>query len=142
MFSKQGMSPDPEKVKTIRAWPAPKDRAEVKSFLQTCQFCSRYMRGAKGETYSDVTKPLRELTRQGVWFKWTEECDKSFKRLKEMLVSDTVLVSKDTKRSTRLYVDHGPNGVCATIAQRYDVPGEKKPEWRPVTHSSRTLTGA
>ena len=27
VFSKQGMSPDPEKVKTIRAWPAPKDRA-------------------------------------------------------------------------------------------------------------------
>ena len=100
------------------------------------------MRGAKGETYNDVTKPLRELTRQGVWFKWTEEFDKRFKRLKEMLVSDTVLVSYDTKRSTRLYVDHGPNGVCATIAQRYDVPWEKKPEWRPVTHGSRTLTGA
>ena len=92
------------------------------------------MRGAKGENYSDVTNPLRELTRQGVWFKWTEEFDKRFKRLKEMLVSDTVMVSYNTKLSTRLYVDHGPNGVCATIAQRYDVPGEKKPEWRPVSH--------
>ena len=142
VFNKQGMSPDPEKVKTIKAWPAPKDKSEVKSFLQTCQFSSRYMRGAPGETYSDVTKPLRELTRQGVWFKWTDECEQSFKKLKKMLVSDSVLVSYDTKRATRLYVDHGPHGVCATVGQRYDVPGERKPQWRPVTHGSRTLTEA
>lgn len=102
---------DPEKVKTIKAWLAPVDKAEVKSFLQTCQFSSRYMKGSQGEIYSDVTKPLRDLIRQGVWFKWTEACDRSFKRLKEMLVSDMVLVSYDTKRATRLYVDHGPNGV-------------------------------
>ena len=142
VFSRQGMSPDPEKVKTIKAWPVPKDKSEVKSFLQTCQFCSRYMRGAKGETYSDVTKPLRELTRQGVWFKWTEECEQSFHRLKEMLISDTVLVAYDTKRVTRLYVDHGPDGLASTVGQRYDVAGERKPQWRPVTHSSRTLTEA
>ena len=30
VFNKQGMSPGPEKVKTIRAWPAPKDKSEVK----------------------------------------------------------------------------------------------------------------
>ena len=28
------------------------------------------------------------------------------------------------------------------MAQRYDVPGERKPQWRPVTHGSRTLTEA
>ena len=104
-------------METIRAWPAPKDKSEVKSFLQTCQFSSRYMRGGPGETYSDVTKPLRELTRQGVWFKWTEECARSFRRLKEMLISDTVLVSYDTKRPTRLYVDHGPHGVMGYVPQ-------------------------
>ena len=38
VFNKQGMSSDPEQVKTIRRWPAPKDKSEVKSFLQTCQF--------------------------------------------------------------------------------------------------------
>ena len=66
-----------------------------------------------------MTNLPRELTKQGVWFKWTEKCDKSFKRLKEMLVSDRVLVSYNTKRSTQLYLEHGPNGVCATVAQRY-----------------------
>ena len=100
------------------------------------------MRGAAGETYSDVTRPLRELTRQGVWFKWSEECQKAFQKLKNMLVADTVLVNYDTRRAPRLYVDHGPVGIGATVAQRYDVPGQTQPDWRPVTHNSRTLTKA
>ena len=35
VFSRQGMSPDPEKVKMIKGWPSPQDKSEVKSFLQT-----------------------------------------------------------------------------------------------------------
>ena len=78
IFSEQGMSPDPEKVENIRAWPEPKDKSEVKSFLQTVQFCAPYMRMGQGETYSDITGPLRKLTRHGTHFKWTEECRRSF----------------------------------------------------------------
>ena len=142
VFSKQGMSPDPSKVAIIKDWPAPKDKAEVKSFLQTVQFCSGFMRPDTGETYSDITKPLRELTTHGKWFKWSEECEKSFKRLKELLCSDTVLMSYDPERSTRLYVDHGPDGVASTVTQRYDVPGKREPEYRPVAYKSRSLKPA
>jgi hypothetical protein len=141
IFSKQGMSPDPEKVSTIKAWPVPKDKAEVKSFLQTVQFSGAYMKPKQG-TYSDVTKPLRDLTRQGVWFKWTKECEDSFKQLKDLLCDKTVLVCYDPKRFTRLYVDHGPEGVASTVAQRYDTPGGREPEYRPVAYSSRSLKEA
>ena len=142
IFSKQGMSPDPEKVETIKQWPEPKDKSEVKSFLQTVQFCAPYMRMGGEETYSDVTGPLRKLTRHGVHYKWTEECGKSFQKLKNQLSSDTVLMNFDTARETRLYVDHGPDGVASTIAQGYKVPGERAQQWRPVYHTSRALTQA
>ena len=33
MYSKAGMSPDPEKVKLIHNWLEPKEKSEVKSFL-------------------------------------------------------------------------------------------------------------
>ena len=62
VFSKQGMSPDPEKVKTIQDWPVPEDKAAVKSFLQTCQFSQEFMGPGPRRTYSDVTLPLRRCT--------------------------------------------------------------------------------
>ena len=136
------MSPDPQKVADIKAWTAPKDKAEVKSFLQTVQFSSAFMRPRGGKTYSDLTKPLRDLTRHGVWYKWTTECQKSFKDMKELLCSDTVLAGYDPKRFTRVYVDHGPDGVASTVAQRYDLPGKQEPEFRPVAYISRSLKPA
>ena len=65
------MSPDPDKVDTIKGWPAPEDKTALKSFLQTIQFCSPYMRAGEGQTYSDITAPLRQLTAQEKHFKWT-----------------------------------------------------------------------
>ena len=68
------LSPDPAKVDIIKDWPEPEDKAAVKSFLQTVQFCAPYMKGRQGKTYADITAPLRSLTSRGKHFKWTEEC--------------------------------------------------------------------
>ena len=113
IFSKEGMSPDPEKVNHIRNWPPPKDKSEVKSFLQTVQFCAAYMRPGGSRT-----EPLRVLTNKNVWFKWTKECQKSFEELKSLLCSSTVLANYELHRKTRLYVDHGPFGVASTKTEQ------------------------
>ena len=62
VYSCQGMSPDPAKVQIIKDWPAPGSKSEIKSFLQTVQFCAVFMRPGGGRTYADVTSPLRKLT--------------------------------------------------------------------------------
>ena len=63
VFSKQGMSPDPEKTREIKDWQAPVDKSEVKSFLQTVQFCQPFMRPGRGRTYAhaQVTALLRQF---------------------------------------------------------------------------------
>jgi hypothetical protein len=124
IFSKQGMSPDPEKVQIIKDWPVPEDKAAVKSFLQTCQFIQEFMRPGAKRTYSDVTLPLRRLTAMNVRFK-----------------TSTVAVHWDPAKKTRIYVDHSPAGVGGTIAQNHGLAGDK-PRWRPVHYSSRALTKA
>ena len=140
IFSKQGMSPDPDKVKLIKSWPSPADKSEVKSFLQTAQFCSVFMRPGKGRTYSDVTRPLRKLTNWKVKFVWTKECEDSFQELKNLLCSDTVMANYELNKKTRLYVDHGPGGVAGSIAQKHVLSDTMEEAWRPVNHTGRALT--
>ena len=140
IYSKQGMRPDPAKVQLIKEWPRPQDKSGVKSFLQTVQFCQVFMRPGQGRTYADVTLPLRRLTAKSVRFAWTKECADSFEELKKLLVSDKVMAYYDPSRPTRLYVDEGPAGVAATVAQEYNVDGVDHPVWRPVHHTSRAKT--
>ena len=52
------------------------------------------------------------------------------------------MANYDPARHTRVYVDHGPEGVASTVAQGYDVVGQREPQYRPVHHSSRSLTKA
>ena len=66
VFSAAGMSPDPAKIQHIQEWPVPQSKSEVKSFLQTVQFCACYMKPGKNKTYADVTAPLRKLTNKSV----------------------------------------------------------------------------
>ena len=94
-----------------------------------------------GETYADVTKPLRLLTSKQNKYDWTTDCARSFKKLKDLLCSEQVMVNYDPKRKTRLYVDHGPGGLAASVCQLYNEIGETK-QWRMVTHKSRTLEKA
>ena len=97
------------------------------------------MRPPAGETYSDVTKPLRELTHHNARFNWTKECEDSFKTLRSLLTKDQVMVNLDTKRETRLYVDHGPTGVASRVAQKY-LDSNREIVYCPVHHQSRVLT--
>ena len=137
IYSKQGMSPDPEKVEHIKAWPAPETKEEVKSFLQTVQFVAQYMRSDKGTPHSDVTLPLRNLTRQNVPFEWTKEFQRAFEELKKRISHKTVLVPYQPDLETRLYVDHGPAGIASTLAQNHGQDG--KNVWKTVHHLSRSL---
>ena len=102
VFSKQSMSPDPEKVEIIKDWPVPEDKAAVKSFLQTCQFSQEFMRPGSKRSYSDVTLPLRRLTAMNLRFNWTAECQEAFQELKEFIRTSTVAVHWDPDKKTRL----------------------------------------
>ena len=74
-------------------------------------------------------------------FEWSEDCRRSFKKLKKLFSLELVMMNYDPARETRLYVDHGPNGVAASVCEAYSEPGQAK-QWRMVTHKSRSLKKA
>ena len=141
VFSKYGMSPDPEKCKGIKEWPSPKSTSEVKSFLQTVQFNAKFLTGMAGEaSYPELTQPLRNLTKKHARFSWGSVEEEVFQELKKRLCSDRVVVPFDTSLDTRLYVDSSYAGTQATVAQEHTIDNKKY--WRPVNHTSRPWTKA
>ena len=81
-ISKDGVSPDPTKIDSIRKldvklW---KSVTDVKTFLGMTGYYRRFIRG-----YADITRPLTALLRKDVPFEINAEVRRSFKRLKSAL---------------------------------------------------------
>ena len=139
IYTKNGMSADPEKCAIIRQWPEPSSTTEVKSFLQTVQFNAKFLGGAPGQkSYPELTDPLRALTKKNARFVWGTREATAFNEIKNRLCSDRVLVPYDTELPIRLHVDSSPIGTQATLTQAHTINGETI--WRPVNHTSRPWT--
>ncbi|XP_069476387.1 uncharacterized protein [Ambystoma mexicanum] len=78
IFSENGMRADPEKVNSILNLEAPKDIVELRSFLGMAGYCARYL-----PNYATLIDALRQLLKKDVVFVWNEECEESFKKIKE-----------------------------------------------------------
>ena len=73
IISEEGIVVDPEKVEAIREWSAPRNVAEVGSFMGLAGYYKRFIVG-----FSKIAHPITSLQRKEKKFQWTEECEKSF----------------------------------------------------------------
>ncbi len=112
IFSKNGLSADPEKIKTIVDAAEPTSPSEVKSLLGMAQYVSRFI-----PNYADITEPLRRLTRKDSSWKWEAAEKKSFTNLKTALSSAEVMGYFDPRKETELIVDASPTGLGAILTQ-------------------------
>ena len=65
-LSKDGLSPDMNKVKLIQEWPTPTNQKELRSFLGTVNYLSRFL-----PFLSDLRAPLQNLLKKDSEFIWT-----------------------------------------------------------------------
>ena len=89
-LSRQGIAKG-SKVDAILEMPTPKNISTLKSFLASVQFYSKFL----PPYFSEITEPLYKLTRKGQQWKWGEEEATSFKKIKRLLCTDTVLAHYD-----------------------------------------------
>lgn len=64
---------------------------------------------------SDVSQPLRDLTKKDAQFEWTDEHEIAFRRIIELLTSDTVMAYFDQTKETELVTDASPWGLSAIL---------------------------
>lgn len=81
-----GILPDESKIEAVKRYPRPKNKKEVKSFMAFVNYYRRFIRN-----YAELATPSNKLRRKKTEFVWTDECENSFQKLTNMLISPQIL---------------------------------------------------
>ena len=84
---------DPVKLKGIEDWPEPSSVRGVRSFLGFTNFYRRFI-----PNYSELTRPLHELTKKDKQWKWTSVEQDAFNKLKARFILSPVLLMPDKNK--------------------------------------------
>ena len=116
-----GISMEPEKVKAIIEWEAPRSIRGVRSFVGFANYYRRFIHG-----FSELVTPLTELTKKGTLFKWGPAAQQAFEKLKIMFVTAPILAQFDPEKETILEADSSGWSIGGVLSQ-YDEKGELHP---------------
>ena len=133
VISASGIRPLQSNVDGILRIPTPTNQKELIRFLCTAAYYLKFVKA-----YADLCEPLRQLTRSGALWIWTDRCQSAFEEIKRQLASAPVLAHFDTSADTILTCDASATAIGACLSQRHadDVID------RPVAYISRALTPA
>ena len=130
ILSAEGISPDPEKIKSINQLQVPTNITEIKSPLGMTNFCNKFI-----PDYSTITAPLRQLTKKDKPFRWGPQQQAALDQLKQLLTSVPVLTFYNPNAATKIYVDISPRGLGAVLTQK-----QQYGYYQPIAYGSRALT--
>ncbi|PIK34102.1 hypothetical protein BSL78_29068 [Apostichopus japonicus] len=125
LYSKDGVQPDPDKIKAIQALKAPQTCKQLQEFLGIATYMAPFI-----PNLSSHTAILRELMKKDAQFEWTDAQQKEFETIKELICRATTLAYFDPKKDTILQVDASLSGLGAALLQ----------EDKPICFASRALT--
>lgn len=131
-IDKVGLHTCEDKILAIRNAPVPRDITQLKSFLGLVNYYGKFV-----PNLSSHLHPLYNLLRDKVEWCWSEECNKSFKKMKELLMSAEVLVHYNPELPVRFITDASKYGLGAVITHILPDGVEK-----PIAYASRTLSSA
>ena len=86
VVSRHGIKPDPKKILAVKKWPQPKNVKQMQSFLGFANYYRRFVKN-----FAEITSPLTRLTKKGVKYEWTEDCETAFVKIRDQLCKSPVL---------------------------------------------------
>ena len=122
-----GHKPAKNNVSVITAMPSPTNEKQVQSFIGMIHYLSKF-----SLWLSELSKPIRELSKDKVPFNWGPEHQQSFTQMKKEISSAPVLAYYNHKKQTVLQTDASIKGLGACLLQ----------EDKPVYFASKALTDA
>lgn len=127
VVGRDGLRVDPDKIKTVREWPVPKDVQQVRQFLGLCNYFRKYIMG-----YAAIAAPMQDLVNKKAPWVWGDKQQQAFEALKHALTHAPVLVLPDFTKPFEVISDASLLGTGAVLMQG----------GRPVAFTSKKLTPA
>ncbi|KIJ05551.1 hypothetical protein PAXINDRAFT_48679, partial [Paxillus involutus ATCC 200175] len=123
---------DPIKLDAIAQWNVPENVKAVRSFLGFCNFYRRFI-----PSFSNLSKPLTNLTKKDVPWEWSPDCESAFRQLQELFMKAPVLSLPDTAKPFFVMADASLHATGGVLMQK-DVNGEL----HPCAYLSQTFSPA
>ena len=133
IISEEGISVDPAKVQAVAEWQRPSTVTDIRSFLGLAGYYRRFILN-----FAKIAAPLTHLTKKGIKFEWSDECEKSFQELKNRLVSAPVLALPVGGEEFTIYCDASKIGLGCILMQRGKVIAYASRQLKPYEQNYPT----
>lgn len=127
-----GLTMATDKVKAITDWPTPRKVKDVQSFLGFANFYCRFI-----FNYSEIDLPLNRLTRKGIDWLWSADCQAVFDNLKYAFTHTPILAHWEPNRGLIVKTDASDYAIVANLSILLD-----DGSIHPIAFMSQTLQAA
>src|SRR6266702_3640653 len=121
---------DQGKIHAIKTWATPTNLREVRAIIGFANFYRRFI-----EDFSEICRPLHDLTKKDVPWCWTSIEQKAFDTLKEKFIQEPILKVYDPNLPTCVEVDASSSATGSILSQ-------KNPDglWHPIAYHSQSMS--
>ena len=130
--SQDGFEMEQVKVETVRDWQPPKNVRAVREFIGFCNFYRRFIK-----SFSEIARPLHDLTKKDHKWDWTPNCQHAFETLKEMVCQSPILIHADPTKRFQMETDASNYAYGAILSQKAD-----DQKLHPVAFFSKSMNPA
>lgn len=131
IITRNGLAPNPDKIRAISNYPRPENQKQIKQFLGLIGHYRRFIKD-----FSKFARPLNLLLRKDSQFQWTRDHHKSFEYFKYILTHKPLLQFPDFSKEFLLTTDASSYTIGAILSQ-----GEIGQD-KPIAYASRSLNKA
>ncbi len=121
---------DPVKTQGVKTWEAPTNLTEARGFVGFLNFYRRFIKG-----FSKLARPLHDLTKKGVVWRWTHMEQATFEALKAAVAEEPVLLFPKLDEPFEMEVDASAIAIGAVLNQK----GEDQ-RTHPVAYYSESFS--
>ena len=130
-FNKEGVRPDPDKVRAIVQMSAPTNVRELQQIRGMINYIGMFI-----PNLATIMKPMNDLLKKDIQRLWGSAQEDSFAAVKQALVNATTLTFYDPCKPIVVSADASSFGIGAVILQ------EENKQLKPIAFASRTLLPA